>query len=190
MTGKHTEFGKFISTIAYTNVVGHFEMVFYSFSLFFLAVSLFFVSFIMAVFASVRFRYLSHLGFGSCCGGVSPISMQVECTSTMALGSRALAKKQAIVSRLASIETLAGMDRLCSGKTGTLTLYITTIESKLPWGRISEQQWSLLAFLATRWTQYAKRIWTVTQVSTRRLSCRTGNNVDADGVGPSAFQCA
>ena len=116
-----------------------------------------------------------------------PISMQVECTSTMALGSRALAEKQAIVSRLASIEALAGMDMLCSGKTGTLTLNITTIESKLPWGQISEQQWLLFAFLATRWTQYAKRIWTVTQVSTTRLSCRTGNGVDADGVGPSAF---
>ena len=54
----------------------------------------------------------------------------------MALGSRALAEKQAIVSRLASIEALAGMDMLCSGKTGTLTLNITTIESKLPWGQI------------------------------------------------------
>ena len=41
----------------------------------------------------------------------------------MALGSRALAEKQAIVSRLASIEALAGMDMLCSGKTGTLTLH-------------------------------------------------------------------
>ena len=39
MTGKHTRFGKFISTIAYTNVVGLFELVIYSFSLFFLAIS-------------------------------------------------------------------------------------------------------------------------------------------------------
>ena len=65
-----------------------------------------------------------------------PIAMQVVCTSTMALGSRALAEKQAVVSRLASIEVLAGMDMLCSGKTGTFTLNITTIESKLPWGQI------------------------------------------------------
>ena len=62
--------------------------------------------------------------------------LQVVCTSTMAFGSRALAEKQVIVSRLASIEALAGMDMLCSGKTGTLTLNITTIESKLPWGQI------------------------------------------------------
>ena len=82
--------------------------------------------------------------------------MQVVCTSTMALGSRALAEQQAIVSRLTSIEALAGMDMLCSDKTGTLTLNITTIESKLAWGQISEQQWLLFAFLATTWTQYAK----------------------------------
>jgi H+-transporting ATPase len=40
---------------------------------------------------------------------------------TMAVGARFLAQKQAIVSRLASIEELAGMDLLCSDKTGTLT---------------------------------------------------------------------
>ena len=40
---------------------------------------------------------------------------------TMAVGARFLAVKQAIVSRLASIEELAGIDILCSDKTGTLT---------------------------------------------------------------------
>jgi H+-transporting ATPase len=40
---------------------------------------------------------------------------------TMAVGARLLARKQAIVSRMAAIEELAGMDILCSDKTGTLT---------------------------------------------------------------------
>ena len=62
-----------------------------------------------------------------------PIAMQVVCMSTMALGCRALAKKQAIVSRLGSIEELTGMEMLCSDKTGTVTQNIMTIESKLPW---------------------------------------------------------
>ena len=31
------------------------------------------------------------------------------------------------------MKELAGMDTLCSGKTGTLTQNIMTIESKLPW---------------------------------------------------------
>ena len=40
---------------------------------------------------------------------------------TMAVGARLLAKKQAIVSRLVAIEELAGVDILCTDKTGTLT---------------------------------------------------------------------
>jgi H+-transporting ATPase len=40
---------------------------------------------------------------------------------TLAVGATALAKKEAIVSRLTAIEELAGMDILCSDKTGTIT---------------------------------------------------------------------
>ena len=40
---------------------------------------------------------------------------------TMAVGARLLAKKKAIVSRLVAIEELAGVDILCTDKTGTLT---------------------------------------------------------------------
>ena len=41
---------------------------------------------------------------------------------------RALAERQAIVSRLASIEELSGMDMLCSDKTVMLTQNTMTIE--------------------------------------------------------------
>ncbi|MGB3655936.1 MAG: plasma-membrane proton-efflux P-type ATPase [Rivularia sp. (in: cyanobacteria)] len=51
-----------------------------------------------------------------------PVAMPTVLSATMAIGSQALAKKQAIVSRLESIEEIAGMDILCSDKTGTLTL--------------------------------------------------------------------
>lgn len=50
-----------------------------------------------------------------------PVAMPAVLTVTMAIGAVALAKKQAIVSRLDAIEELAGMDILCSDKTGTLT---------------------------------------------------------------------
>jgi len=50
-----------------------------------------------------------------------PVAMPTVLSVTMAVGARLLAKKQAIVSRLASIEEMAGMDMLCSDKTGTLT---------------------------------------------------------------------
>ena len=60
-----------------------------------------------------------------------PIAMQVVCTGTMAVGSRTLAKHHALVSRLSSIEELAGMDVLCCDKTGTLTQNKLTLDT--PW---------------------------------------------------------
>ena len=50
-----------------------------------------------------------------------PVAMPAVLTITMAIGAQVLAAKQAIVSRLAAIEEIAGMDILCSDKTGTLT---------------------------------------------------------------------
>lgn len=50
-----------------------------------------------------------------------PVALPTVLTVVMAIGALNLAKKQAIVSRLAAVEELAGMDVLCSDKTGTLT---------------------------------------------------------------------
>ena len=61
-----------------------------------------------------------------------PIAMPVVSTSTMALGSRALSSEGAIVTRLASIEEVAGMDMLCSDKTGTLTKNIMELQEDIP----------------------------------------------------------
>ncbi len=50
-----------------------------------------------------------------------PVALPAVLTVTMAVGAVNLAKRQAIVSKLAAIEEMAGMDILCSDKTGTLT---------------------------------------------------------------------
>jgi H+-transporting ATPase len=50
-----------------------------------------------------------------------PVAMPTVLSVTMAVGARLLARKQAVVSRLVAIEELAGVDILCSDKTGTLT---------------------------------------------------------------------
>jgi len=50
-----------------------------------------------------------------------PVAMPTVITVTNALGALALSRKKAIVSRLEAIEELAGVDVLCSDKTGTLT---------------------------------------------------------------------
>jgi H+-transporting ATPase len=56
-----------------------------------------------------------------------PVAMPTVMTVTNSLGAQALAKKKAIVSRLEAIEELAGVDILCSDKTGTLTKNILTL---------------------------------------------------------------
>jgi H+-transporting ATPase len=50
-----------------------------------------------------------------------PVAMPAILSVTMAVGAMNLARKQAVVSRLVAIEELAGVDILCSDKTGTLT---------------------------------------------------------------------
>ncbi len=56
-----------------------------------------------------------------------PVAMPAVLTVTMALGARVLATKEAIVTKLSAIEEAAGMDILCSDKTGTLTQNIMSL---------------------------------------------------------------
>ena len=51
-----------------------------------------------------------------------PLATPTVLAVTMAIGAQALAKKGALVTRLAAIDELASVDMLCSDKTGTLTL--------------------------------------------------------------------
>merc|ERR1711977_337250 len=50
-----------------------------------------------------------------------PVGLPCVTTTTMAVGAAYLAKREAIVQKLTAIESLAGVDVLCSDKTGTLT---------------------------------------------------------------------
>ena len=50
-----------------------------------------------------------------------PVGLPVVTTTTLAVGAAYLAERKAIVQKLTAIESLAGVDVLCSDKTGTLT---------------------------------------------------------------------
>ena len=51
-----------------------------------------------------------------------PVALPAVMSATMAIGAYTLSLQRAIVSRLSAIEELAGVDVLCSDKTGTLTM--------------------------------------------------------------------
>ena len=67
----------------------------------------------------------------------------------MAVGASVLARMKAIVSRLAAIEEMAGMDILCSDKTGTLTKNELKLGSPVVFKASNEQDLILAASLAS-----------------------------------------
>ncbi len=79
-----------------------------------------------------------------------PVAMPAVLSVTMALGARALALKQAIVTKLTTIEELAGIDVLCSDKTGTLTQSKLTPGDPFTVNKFKPEEVMLSAALASR----------------------------------------
>jgi H+-transporting ATPase len=79
-----------------------------------------------------------------------PVALPAVMSVTMAIGAYALSLQKAIVSRLNAIEELAGVDVLCSDKTGTLTMNKLTVQSAISYGAFKSDDVLLFAALATQ----------------------------------------
>jgi H+-transporting ATPase len=79
-----------------------------------------------------------------------PVALPAVLTVTLAVGAIALAKKEAIVSKLVSIEEMAGVDVLCSDKTGTITKNELTIAEAQAFGKFEIDDALLYGALASR----------------------------------------
>jgi H+-transporting ATPase len=79
-----------------------------------------------------------------------PATLPAVLSVTMAIGAGLLAHKGAIVSNMAAIDELAGMDILCSDKTGTITQNLLSVKEIRPLSGFTPQDVSTLAGLASR----------------------------------------
>src|SRR5208337_2697219 len=77
-----------------------------------------------------------------------PVALPAVLSVTLAVGASVLARMKAIVSRLAAIEEIAGMDILCSDKTGTLTKSELKLSKPVVFTAGSEQDLIMGAALA------------------------------------------
>jgi H+-transporting ATPase len=79
-----------------------------------------------------------------------PVAMPAVFSITMALGALGLSKEKAIVSKLSAIEEMAGIDILCSDKTGTLTKNQLTRGTPILFAAKEAQDCILAASLASK----------------------------------------
>ncbi|XP_030544537.2 ATPase 8, plasma membrane-type-like [Rhodamnia argentea] len=132
-TGVHTFFGKAAHLVDSTNQVGHFQKVLTAIGNFCIC------SIALGMLVEIVVMYpIQHRSYRDgidnllvlLIGGI-PIAMPTVLSVTMAIGSHRLSQQGAITKRMTAIEEMAGMDVLCSDKTGTLTLNKLTVDKSL-----------------------------------------------------------
>ncbi|KAL0350934.1 UNVERIFIED_CONTAM: Plasma membrane ATPase 1 [Sesamum radiatum] len=128
-TGVHTFFGKAAHLVDSTNQVGHFQKVLTAignFCICSIAVGMVIEIIVMYPIQHRDYRPGIDNLLVLLIGGI-PIAMPTVLSVTMAIGSHRLSQQGAITKRMTAIEEMAGMDVLCSDKTGTLTLNKLTV---------------------------------------------------------------
>ncbi len=150
-TGANTYFGRTAQLVQDAHTVSHFQRAVLKIGnyLIILAVSL--VALIIAISILRGDAILTTLQFALVLTVAAiPVAMPTVLSVTMAVGARLLAKKKAIVSKLVAIEELAGVDVLCTDKTGTLTQNKLTLGDPFSVNDIPAAQVILAGALASR----------------------------------------
>ncbi|CAN1796422.1 Plasma membrane ATPase 4, partial [Linum perenne] len=132
-TGVHTFFGKAAHLVDSTNQVGHFQQVLTAignFCIISIAIGMAIEIIVMYPIQHRQYRQGIDNLLVLLIGGI-PIAMPTVLSVTMAIGSHKLSQQGAITKRMTAIEEMAGMDVLCSDKTGTLTLNKLSIDKNL-----------------------------------------------------------
>ncbi len=131
-TGGNTYCGKTAQLVEAAGAISHFRRAILNIGnfLIFLTISLITLILIVAFFRHTPFLEVLQFGLILTVAAI-PVALPAVLSVTMAVGAEKLAKMKTIVSRLVAIEELAGMDVLCSDKTGTLTQNKLTIGE--PW---------------------------------------------------------
>lgn len=150
-TGANTFFGKTAQLVEGAKTSSHFQHNVVRIGDFLIMIDIFLVAIVLIAALLRHQSLLEALQFALVLTiAAIPVALPAVLSVTMAVGAIALAKKEAIVSKLVAIEEMAGMDVLCSDKTGTIT------QNKLSVGEVrgyrghSEDEVVLSAALASR----------------------------------------
>ena len=150
-TGMKTYFGKTAGLVQQAKNVSHFQRAVLRIGNFLILVT---VGLVLVIGLAALFRHdplLETIQFALILTVASiPVALPAVLSVTMAVGAERLAEFKAIVSRLVSIEEMAGMNMLCSDKTGTLTKNELTLGDPQPAPGVARDDLLLAARLASR----------------------------------------
>ena len=149
-TGMDTYFGRAAGLVSRAKTKSHLEEAVIKIGDYLIILDAILVSFIFVAGLFRHQGFFEILGFSLVLTIASiPVAQPAVLSVTMTVGAMALAKKEAIVSKLTAIEEMAGMDVLCSDKTGTLTRNQVKLAEIAPFGEFTMDDVLFFAALAS-----------------------------------------